>query len=74
MIEQVCKRVFKAHPHPFREMESFRQPSRDRSAARSLQDSDATISHRPAGIALNAAILNILAVAGFAMLPLADDP
>src|SRR5438445_12926503 len=28
-------------------MESFRQPSRDRSGARSLQDSHTTIPHRP---------------------------
>jgi hypothetical protein len=47
MIEQICKRAFKAHPHPFREMESLGQPSRDRSGARSLQDSHAAISHRP---------------------------
>jgi hypothetical protein len=47
MIEQICGRACKAHPHPFREMESFGQPSRDRSGARPLQDSHTAISRWP---------------------------
>ena len=47
MIEYICERAFKAHPHPFREMESFGQPSRDRSGARPLQDSHTAISRWP---------------------------
>ena len=70
MIEQICKRAFKAHPHVFRETESLDNPAAIVAVPGPSRIPTPQFPTGPSGIGLNAAMLNTLPVAAFATLPL----
>jgi hypothetical protein len=69
MIHQVRKRAFESQPQPFRDLEVFGQPAAIMAVPGPSRIPTPQLPTGPDGIGLKAARVNMLPVAGFAMLP-----